>query len=130
MRNVRDSSSLYLAILGRILNGAEIGYGEQGYYLASSGDVVWDDLYDAMARALKTRRVVDDESVVLADDAVLDQMGAAIQRSKEFVPVELGGLCTFTSRNGKNIGWEPEYPADYILQAADEEVDRILNTER
>lgn len=81
-----------MAILRQILDGKDPGHDERGYYLAASGDVVWDDLYDAMASALKARGVIDDASVALADDQVLQKMGAAIERPKEFVPVELGGL--------------------------------------
>ena len=34
--------------------------------------------------------------------------------------------CTFTAKHGKAIGWKPEFPAEHIVEAADAEVDLIL----
>jgi hypothetical protein len=34
--------------------------------------------------------------------------------------------CTFTARQGERIGWNPSYAAEHILEAADDEVQRIL----
>jgi hypothetical protein len=82
---------LYLELLRAILDGANPGYGKNGYYLASSGSVAWDDLYAAMAAALFKRGVVDDASVGTADELILEKMGAAMSCPKEFVPFQLGG---------------------------------------
>ena len=35
--------------------------------------------------------------------------------------------CTFTARRGEEVGWRPRYRADHILEAADEEVECILD---
>lgn len=68
-------------------------HGKQGYYLAASGNVAWDDLYAAMAKALAKRGVVEDASVTLADDAALEKMSAGIGSycTKDLVRVMLGG---------------------------------------
>ena len=34
--------------------------------------------------------------------------------------------CTLTARNGDKIGWKPEYAAEHIIEAMDEEVERVL----
>ncbi|KAF7349675.1 putative nad dependent epimerase dehydratase family protein [Mycena sanguinolenta] len=105
-------------------------HGKNGYYLASSGSIVWEELYTAMAAALVKRNVVGDATVVPAlgdeDSQILERMGAALGCPKEFVPVQLGGKCTFTAVHGKEIGWEPEFPPEHILEAADAEVELIL----
>lgn len=68
-------------------------YGKNGYYLAASGSVVWDDLYSAMATSLKKRGVIDDSSVTRADIATLEKMGTAFNGAPAgFVSVYIGGL--------------------------------------
>jgi hypothetical protein len=34
--------------------------------------------------------------------------------------------CTFEARRGKQIGWEPMFSPEHILEAMDEEVQLIL----
>lgn len=34
--------------------------------------------------------------------------------------------CTLIARNGEKIGWKPQYSPEHILEAADEEVERVL----
>jgi nucleoside-diphosphate-sugar epimerase len=124
--HVEDNATLYVEILRGILEGRDIGSGEGGYFLASPGSVAWDDIYAAMAKALKKRGVVDDETVVEADKAALEKMGEGMECPAEFVPMQLGGLCTFTAEHGKKIGWQPKYAAEHILEDADAEVELIL----
>lgn len=38
--------------------------------------------------------------------------------------------CSFEAEHGKRIGWKPQYPPEYILQAADTEVGLILENLR
>ncbi|KAL2021455.1 hypothetical protein VTK56DRAFT_7208 [Thermocarpiscus australiensis] len=121
-----DNAALYLSILQHILLDDDIPHGKNGHYLASSGSIAWDDLYEAMAKALFQRGVVEDETVVMADDPALEKMAEGLNCPKELVRLELGGKCTFTAINGFLLGWKPKYPAEHILQAADAEVERIL----
>ena len=74
-----------------LLGETGLGYGRNGYYLAASGSVAWDDLYAAMGKRLAERGVVDDATVVDADDEALERIGEALGRPKDFVPVEMGG---------------------------------------
>ncbi|KAF2648789.1 NAD(P)-binding protein [Lophiostoma macrostomum CBS 122681] len=124
--HVVDNSTLYLEIVRNILAGKDIGHGRDGYFLGSAGSVAWDDLYAAMAQAMAKRGAVDDAEVKEADDEVLQKMGNALDSHKEMVPVHLGGSCTFTAEHGRKIGWKPQYEAQHILEAADEEVELIL----
>ncbi|KAJ6573439.1 hypothetical protein DFH09DRAFT_1277072 [Mycena vulgaris] len=128
--HILDNTTLYLQLLRRILAGDDVPHGKNGYYLASSGSIVWDELYTAMAAALAKRNVVGDAAVVPAlgdeDSQILERMGAALGCPKELVLVQLGGRCTFTAVHGKEIGWEPEFPPEHILEAADAEVELIL----
>ena len=90
--HVADNTTLYLAILRSILGGDNPGWGKQGYYLAASGSVAWEDIYSAMGKGLKKRGVVDDDGFLRADDAVLEKMARALDvPKKEFVPIMLGG---------------------------------------
>ncbi|KAH7124103.1 hypothetical protein B0J11DRAFT_530697 [Dendryphion nanum] len=123
---VQDNTGLYLEILRAFLEGRDIPHGRNGYYLASPGSVAWDDIYGAIAKALYKRKVIDDATIEMADDAVLQKMGDALGCPKEMVGVQLGGLCTFTPENGKKIGWTPQYPPEHIIEAADDEVELIL----
>lgn len=114
--HVIDNTTLYLEILKSL---------EGGYYLASPGSVAWMDIYEAMSRALAKRGLVED-GVERATAEVQEEMGRALGCSADLVPVQLGGSCSFLARHGKKIGWKPHYPAEHILEAADDEVELIL----
>ncbi|KAH7178894.1 hypothetical protein DER46DRAFT_622434 [Fusarium sp. MPI-SDFR-AT-0072] len=90
------------------------------------GSVPWNDIYNAFAKALAQRGVIDDATVQDADDEVLQKMADALKCPKDFVAPQLGGTCTFVSEHGRKIGWKPTRKAEDILVAADEEVNRIL----
>ncbi|KAI9934779.1 hypothetical protein ASPWEDRAFT_44283 [Aspergillus wentii DTO 134E9] len=125
--HILDTTTLYLDILRNILSGNDIGHGKNGYYLAASGSVAWINIYRTMAKGLAKRQVVDSETVDEANEDNLEEMAKGLQYPKEFVNLHLGGNCTFEARHGREIGWEPQYPAEHILEAADAEVELILN---
>lgn len=86
---------MYIDLLRGILTGGDIspGYGKNGFYLAASGSVVWDDLYKAMALSLKKRGVIEDGSVTRADTVTLAKMGTGLNGVPAgFVPVCVEGL--------------------------------------
>ena len=89
--HVVDNATLYIQLLAKILGNENPDYGKNGYYLASPGSVAWDDLYSAIAKSLKKRKIIDDDDVRTADDAILEKMATALKTTKEFVPVQLGG---------------------------------------
>lgn len=89
--HVLDNTSLYFDMLRHILDGKDLGHGRNGYFLASPGSVAWDDLYKAMAAALAKRNVIADDSVVPANQGILEQMAEALECTPDFVPVQLGG---------------------------------------
>ncbi|KAJ4422974.1 hypothetical protein N0V82_002368 [Gnomoniopsis sp. IMI 355080] len=124
--HILDNTTLYVAILRKILLDEDPGHGKNGYYLASPGSIAWDDLYTAMAASLSNRNIIGDDSVVPAAAQILEQMGEALQCPPEFVPVQVGGSCTFTAEHGKKIGWEPQFAPQHIVDTADEEVELIL----
>ncbi|KAL4901715.1 hypothetical protein BDW74DRAFT_181433 [Aspergillus multicolor] len=126
--HIHDTTTLYAQILRQILSGTEIGYGREGFYLASSGSVAWDDIYAAFAAALYKRGVIDDDAVEMADEDALERMGRGLDLRNGNIAVQLGGNCVFTAVNGSRIGWRAEYPPEHILEAADEEVQLILKT--
>jgi nucleoside-diphosphate-sugar epimerase len=90
--HILDNTSLYIEMLRAILEGREIGHGKEGYYLAASGSVVWDDLYAAVGKAMKKQGAVDDESGAEADAEVLTKMGDALGCPKELVSMQIGGM--------------------------------------
>lgn len=73
-------------------SGEQIGYNKQGYYLAASGLVAWDDIYAAMAKGLEKRGVIEDEKVLDADEAGLRLMAQGVGCPEPTVPIQLGGL--------------------------------------
>ncbi|PYI36100.1 hypothetical protein BP00DRAFT_442108 [Aspergillus indologenus CBS 114.80] len=107
VRHITDNTNLYIQILQSIVQGESPGYGMNGYYLASSGRVAWRDVYEAMAAALAKRGVIDDATVVQADDAALEKMASALGTYKSFVGARSGGLSTYTAEYGKRTGWAP-----------------------
>ncbi|KAI8939854.1 hypothetical protein NX059_003590 [Plenodomus lindquistii] len=122
--HVVDNASLYIELLRSMLQGKEVAHGKNGYYLAASGNVVWDDLCDAFSHALKKRGVVDDETVKDADDEILEKMTPF---TLGLPPrLQVGGVCTLVADNGLKIGWKPKYKADHVLEAAGAEVDLVL----
>ncbi|KAK5050621.1 hypothetical protein LTR84_003903 [Exophiala bonariae] len=125
--HVVDNATLYIALLSKILEGESVDHGKQGYYLASSGSVVWEDLYSGVAKSLAEKGVIDNDEVPLADDSALQKMAAALGVPKDFVAFSLGGRCTFTAAHGRSLGWKPEYPPHHILDTIDEEVQLILD---
>lgn len=74
-----------------MITGQDLDHGRNGYYLASTGSVAWDDIYAAMAKGLAKRKVVDDENVREADKDVLQRMAKALKCPSGFVPVQVGG---------------------------------------
>ncbi|RDK45910.1 NAD(P)-binding protein [Aspergillus phoenicis ATCC 13157] len=124
--HIQDTVSLYLDLLRKMLLEEALDSGRRGYYFAASGTVAWDDLYSAMAQRLAERGVIEDATVADANDAVLEKIGEALGRPKDFVPVELGGGCVLDAQHGRQIGWQPQYKAEHALTASKEEVDWIL----
>jgi len=89
--HIIDNTNLYIELLRSILASQNPGYGRNGYYLASSGSVVWDDLYAAMAKTLASRGIIDNDMVETADQETPEKMAGAFGCPPEFVPVQLGG---------------------------------------
>ncbi|KAI4648051.1 hypothetical protein J4E93_004462 [Alternaria ventricosa] len=89
--HIDDNSKLYVELLKSILRDGNPEYGENGYYLASSGSVAWHDMYAAMSKALAKRGIIDSSEVKKADDLALDKMAQALGCPKELIAVQLGG---------------------------------------
>jgi len=89
--HIVDTTTLYLQILRHILLGNDIGHNKNGFFLAASGSVPWNDIYSAIAKALAKRGVVDDEKVEQADGPGLVKMADALEVAPSAVPVQLGG---------------------------------------
>lgn len=83
-------------MLRMILADEDIGYGKNGYYLAASGSVGWNEIYGAFAKALVKRNVVDDETVREAGDAELEKMGKALNVPSSLVSFLIGGRYLFS----------------------------------
>ncbi|KAL4991826.1 hypothetical protein BDW68DRAFT_151409 [Aspergillus falconensis] len=126
--HIHDTTTLYTQILHQILAGHEIGHGKEGFYLAASGSVAWDDIYSAFAVALHSRGIIDDATIEMADEEALEKMERGLDPGNGNVRIQLGGGCNFTAVHGHKIGWKAVYPPGHILETADEEVDLILKT--
>lgn len=124
--HITDTANLYVEVLRAILKGDDIGHGKNGYYLASVGNAVWDDIYSAIAASLHARGVIDTPDVCTANEEDLEIMGQALQCPKELVPLQLSGSCTLIADHGKAIGWRPKFAPEHVLEAADAEVATVL----
>ncbi|KAB5539502.1 hypothetical protein GE09DRAFT_319738 [Coniochaeta sp. 2T2.1] len=124
--HVIDNTNLYIDLLRKIVANENPSHGKNGFYLAASGSVVWDDLYSALGQGLAKRKVISDPAVTRADDETLGKLGVEFGCPPEMVAVQIGGLCTFTAENGKRLGWKPQFSPEHILEYADEEVEAIL----
>ena len=75
-----------------MLDGEEIRHGKQGYYLASPGQVAWQDIYAALAQALHRKGAIDSAELTPADDEILEKMGPALGvEGKSSVVGKIGG---------------------------------------
>ncbi|KAF4884616.1 hypothetical protein CGCFRS4_v012599 [Colletotrichum fructicola] len=124
--HISDNTALYLQILRSILEGKNIGHGRNGYCLAASGSIAWDDIYAAMALGLKVRGIIEDETVAPVDDIALVKMAQGLNTDPSLVAMRVGGKCTLTAEHGGQIGWSPRFCPTHILEAADVEVEHIL----
>jgi hypothetical protein len=89
--HIDDTADLYLAILRAILKNRDLPHGKKGYYLASSGSVAWDDLYQAMARRLFKKKVIETDQVIRAGETEIVQMAKGVGCPPAFVRLQLGG---------------------------------------
>lgn len=75
-----------------MLDGREIPHGKQGYYLCSPGQVAWQDIYAAIAKALHRKGVIDSPELTPADGEILERMGPALGvEGKASVVGKIGG---------------------------------------
>jgi hypothetical protein len=90
--SLEDTTSLYFFLLQRMLDGKEIPHGKRGYYLCSPGQVAWQDIYAALAKALYKKGIIDSPELTPADDDVLEKMGPALGvEGKASVVGKIGG---------------------------------------
>ena len=74
-----------------------LGYGKNGYYLASPGSVAWEGIYAAMGKAMVRRGVIKEsssaeEKIMQAGDEELGKMAEALGCGREMVRLMMGGL--------------------------------------
>lgn len=89
--HIHDNTELYLQILRQILQGKDVGHGREGFFLAASGSVAWDDIYQAFAKALAKRGVIETDEVELADESGLEKMAKGLDLRNGTVAIQLGG---------------------------------------
>lgn len=89
--HVLDTATYYLDLLRAILKDENPGFGRNGYYLAASGSVAWDDIYDSVAKSLFKQGVIKDATVEPADEAAVEAIGKALGVPKEYVSLMTGG---------------------------------------
>ncbi|KAJ5706652.1 NAD(P)-binding protein [Penicillium malachiteum] len=124
--HIRDTASLYFALLNAILGGRNPSHGKNGFYLASAGKLAWHDIYTGIADALARRSIIEDGTVHLMNDTALEKIAKAQKVPPSCVVVKIGGRSTYTAGNGKSLGWKPQYPPEHLLQVLDKEVETIL----
>lgn len=86
-----DTAKFYLQLLKSILEGNQPDHSRNGIYLISAGNVIWDDLYKSIAKALLKRGVVRDDSIVLASGETRQQMAEALGIPASSVEAKISG---------------------------------------
>ncbi|KAJ5256828.1 hypothetical protein N7478_012932 [Penicillium angulare] len=121
-----DTVALYIALLKSILDGKNPDHNREGYYLAASGNVSWDDMYDAFAGALLNSNVIDSPNDELADESAIKGIAKVLGCPDYHVPSEFGGKCTLTTKHGESLDWKSQHEPAHILRTAQQEVDFVL----
>ena len=75
--HVSDLTTLYGLILEKILRNESLPSGTEGYYFALAHKIVWWDLLDQLAVALKARGLISDTTIETwaSDKAVAEALG-------------------------------------------------------
>jgi hypothetical protein len=73
------------------LKGQQPPHGKNGYYLASPGSIAWVDLYEAMAKRLYDKGVIETKEVTRAGEADIAEMAKGLGVPSKYVRLQLGG---------------------------------------
>lgn len=104
--HVRDLSDLFLKLTeAAAAGGGNATWGDQGYYHAENGDIIWGQVAKLVAQSAKKQGFIKDDTVVSVtpDEAnKLEPYGAVIwgasSRGRAY-------------RAGKLLGWKPSHPS-------------------
>lgn len=129
--HIYDTVTLYVELLRCMLLGKDIGHGKDGYYLAASDRAAWTDIYAALAKALAKRGVIDSAEVADVDMLRWRRWRRSSGAGRRLCLDRTGGLtsvyrCALQADRGKEIGWSPKYGPEHVLEAADDEVELLL----
>lgn len=109
--HVADLARLYELLLGKILAGADIPSGRNGFYFSNTGAFTWKDLNEKIGAighqlgALKSPTAVS----VSLDEAV--KKWGWSESDKLILEINHAGRSKTTAKRAYQLGWEPQKTA-------------------
>ncbi|VUC29400.1 unnamed protein product [Clonostachys rosea] len=142
--HISDLTAYYLRLIEKILEGADLPSGKQGYYFPIAHRFSWWDVLDRIAKALEARGLVKDGELrewpnydVAAEAlaipaAVLPKLYVTEYISTPQYSLSCVELLTYGCSNEvigekKNLlGWVPQWDEDRFLTQIDDEIKDVL----
>ncbi|KAF4612842.1 hypothetical protein G7Y89_g15531 [Cudoniella acicularis] len=123
--HISDLTALYGSIIEKILQKETIPSGPEGYYFALAHDLIWWEVLDHLAAALKARNLVVDSKTQIwpSDEAAAKSLGVPVQ----FVQLLWNSGENIISENTRRLGWKPAWSKDRFLQNIDDEIEAVLD---
>ncbi|KAF5231752.1 hypothetical protein FANTH_13274 [Fusarium anthophilum] len=124
--SVSDTINYAILLIKAVLNGQDLDYGKNGFYLASSGRLCWMDLYKGVAKALYNRGLINDDNVRPITEEARETISKGLGITPDTIELKVAGNSWYEPDHAKAIGWKPEFGPERILELVDDEVSLIL----
>ncbi|KAM6522997.1 hypothetical protein FALCPG4_012602 [Fusarium falciforme] len=125
--SLSDTINYAILLIKAVLNGQDLDYGKNGFYLASSGRICWMDLYKGVAKALCNRGLINDDQIRPITEEAREIISKGLGITPNTIELKVAGNSWFEPDHAKAVGWEPEHGPEHILEVIDDEVALILD---
>ncbi|KAF5589024.1 nad dependent epimerase dehydratase family [Fusarium subglutinans] len=99
----------YAILIKAVLNGQDLNYSKNSFYLASSSRVCWMDLYKAVAKALYNRGLINDDYVRPITKEARETIGKGLGITPDTIKLKVAGNSWYKPDHAKANGWKPEF---------------------
>ncbi|CAG9982851.1 unnamed protein product [Clonostachys byssicola] len=123
--HITDLTAYYLRLIEKILEGADLPSGKQGYYFPIAHRFSWWDVLDKIAKALQARNLVKDSE--LREWPSYDAAAEGLSLPAEVIPRLYVADNEVIGENKSLIGWEPEWDEHRFLTQMDDEIKNFLD---
>jgi len=119
---MKDLEDAYLLLMDKLIEG-KADHGKEGFYFAENGEVSMEEVTNRIARILKSKNRVADESVKpLTQDVMIGGFGA-----DRDVELTWGGNSRAKGERLRKLGWKPSQSD--CFHEFEAEIDHIIQTE-